>query len=247
VARFRKCLLSAATTVGLCLVAGAGLLTSLTALSVPVAAADWSIREVTIVATVHPDGSMAVTETRTFAFPANFHWFEQWIPLEQCDDIIDVTVREGQQPFQEVTSGDAGEIPGSFSVVKTADRITIRLGFAAGGGLRTFTTEYVVLGPVVVHNDVAELYWKFVGAEWSVGSEKVTVDINLPEGATSDEVKAWANGPLQGKVEVAGPTLVRLEVDHVPSNTFVGARVIFPVHSSWLRANGAGATVSPAL
>jgi hypothetical protein len=244
VIRFRQRLLSVVAIVGFCLLAGSGVLAAgLTAVS---AAADWSIREVAVVATVRPDGSMAVSETRTFAFPANFHWFEQWIPLRRFDDIIDVTVREGQQPFQEVTSGDAGEIPGSFSVVKTPDRITIRLGFAAGGGLRIFTTEYVVLGPVVVHNDVAELCWQFVGPGWSVGSEKVTVDINLPEGATSDEVKAWAHGPLQGKVEVASPTLVRLEVDHVPSNTFVEARVTFPVHSSWLRANGAAATVSPA-
>jgi len=221
--------LSTAIAVGFILFVGFVILAGSTAVSVPAAAADWSIREVAIVATVRPDGSMAVSETRTFAFPGNFHWFEQWIPLEQCDDIIDVTVREGQQPFQEVTSGDAGELPGAFSVHKTADRITIRIGFAAGSGLRTLTTEYVVLGPVVVHNDVAELYWKFVGPGWSVGSEKVTVDINLPAGATQDEVKVWLHAPLQGTIEKVSPTLVRAEVVNVPSETFVEARVTFPV------------------
>ena len=96
--------------------------------------------------------------------------------------------------------------------------------------------DYKLAGAVEAGSDVAELYWKFVSDGWSQYSENVTCTIYLPaaQGASIDKgtIRAWAHGPLNGRVEIftnqdsAGAVY---EVPEVGSEEFAEARMCFPV------------------
>lgn len=84
-------------------------------------------------------------------------------------------------------------------------------------------------GAVKAFADVAEIYWKFVGDEWSVRSEQVKVTLLLPEpGAEPPERRIWAHGPLNGVIRATGPTEIVAEVDSLDPHTFVEVRALFP-------------------
>ncbi len=199
-------------------------------------AASWSVREVAVEATILPSGDMTIVETRTYDFPESFRWVEQWIPISGCAGISGMTVSEsrtGTDPqtlaYAEVDEiRAAAETPGTYLVNSGADMVAIRYWFEKATGLRTFTLAYTVDDPVLVHDDVAELCWKFVGNAWEAATKHVLVNLHLPYGATADDVQAWGHGPLQGRVQVVDPTLVRFEVYNLEPQTYVEGRVAFP-------------------
>lgn len=214
----------------------------------PLLAAGWSIKEVVIKARVLSNGSMAVTETRTFVFPEEFRWVGQWIPLQGCRDIGDIAVSEGDRDYAEVDRW--AKDPATFHVVRTQDEVTVLIGYEQRAGERTLSLSYRVIDPVVVHNDVAELCWKFVGEDWEVGSRRVTVFIDLPAGAAPEEIRAWAHGPLQGRISITdsptpGSSRVILEAENVPAGSFVEARVVFPVGLVPFSTNHSGRKALP--
>lgn len=195
-------------------------------------AADWSVSDVTIEATIAPDGDMTVTETRTYEFTENFRWIEEWIPLSGSQGIGDIAVREGGPggvPLARVEGAAAADAAGTFVVTEEAGNVIIRWWFAKRAGPRTFSLSYQVDDPVVVHNDVAELYWKFVGENWEVGTGHVLVNLHLPAGGTVADILAFGHEPPQGQVTVVDPTLVRFEVDNLAAATYVESRVAFPI------------------
>ena len=56
----------------------------------------------------------------------------------------------------------------------------------------------------------------------------MTVNIQLPVGATKEEIRAWAHGPLWGSVTISDETTVRLEVSPLPENQYWEGRILFP-------------------
>lgn len=210
----------------------------------PASAADWSIKGITIDATVEPDGDLAVSETRTFVFPGDFRWVEQRFTKQGSRGITGIFVREGAAPYIESETWVEKPDYGTFCVEDTADQVRVRFGFQPGGGERVFTVSYTAKAAVVVHNDVAELYWKFVGSDTEVGADMVSIDVHLPPGAATEEVRAWGHPLLQGNVAV-GADLVRFTVPKVPANTFVEGRIAFPTRLVLASQNWSGKDALP--
>ena len=88
--------------------------------------------------------------------------------------------------------------------------------------------EYVAKGAAKRWSDTAELYWQFVGRDVAVESRDVSVTVHLPDGVTSDQVRAWAHGPLWGTVTIEPDASVVMKVDPLPAYTFVEGRILFP-------------------
>ncbi|MGE5594126.1 MAG: DUF2207 domain-containing protein [Betaproteobacteria bacterium] len=89
-------------------------------------------------------------------------------------------------------------VPGTYRVEETSDGVEVAWHFRAEDESRTFALAYRIKGAVVSHNDVTELYWKCVGDEWVVGASEAKVTIALPKGASKEDIRAWAHGPLWG-------------------------------------------------
>lgn len=193
-----------------------------------VQAKEFSISQVDIQARVESDGSLAVREQRTFRFQGEFSRVRQWIPLSNGVRIMDIAVSEGGKAYS-LTTGPADErVPGTYRLQETPDHVEVAWHFRAKDESRTFTLAYRLQEAVVAHNDVAELYWKCIGDEWEVGASEAKVTITLPEGASKQDIRAWAHGPLWGAISIESPTLITLSVAPLPAKTFVEARVVFP-------------------
>lgn len=190
----------------------------------------WAIKNVDITAQVDSAGYMTIAEKRAYLFQGKFSYAFYDLSLSGLLGVDQVEVFEDGVPYQQSTE----KTPGTFFVERESKKISIRWQFKENGGraageglIREFTLRFRVLGAVRVHGDVAELYYKFVGSGWDRASEKVRVNIQLPQGVNQEQVRAWAHGPLHGEIS-RRPGGVNLSIDYLPRRQFFEARVVFP-------------------
>ncbi len=194
---------------------------------------------VVIEAEVRQDGSMLVVEERTFRFDGRYRGAWVYIPLKFNATIRDVTVGEGGLIYEQKPVGTQ-DIPGVYYVDYQGDQVYIDWSFEANNEDRTFIISYVVDNAVLVHNDVAELYWQFIGDEWDEKTDYARVILYLPEGAAAESIRAWGHGPLDGSVRIVDAATVEWIVEDLPARTFLEGRVAFPLQLVTQAANYSG-------
>jgi len=182
----------------------------------------YEIRQVRIQVSVNHDGGVDVEETLVFSFRGSFKYAYRDIPLAGGQSISRVAVAERGMAYREDFSKDAG----SFSVTEKAHGVQVRWNYRARNEEREFTFSYRLQGAVIRHDDVAELFMKFVGEGWDHPMGRVVVDLHLPEGNTMP-VEAWAHGPLFGDVQILSASHIQFKVAPLPANTFWEGRVLF--------------------
>ena len=65
-----------------------------------------------------------------------------------------------------------------------------------------FRLTYTLKDVIVAHNDVAELYWTFIGDEYDDPINDLQIKVNLPNIDNSDNFRAWAHGDLAGEISL---------------------------------------------
>lgn len=197
----------------------------------PAAAKSFSITSVTIDAQVQADGDLVVHEVRTLDFDGAFTYV-YWDLNEKGSSGI--TVRgasgpgDGGTTAYAITGDSWSKAPGTYSVTDLAGTRRVQLNFRVADTSARFGVDYVAKGAAKRWDDIAELYWQFVGDEAAIPSEDVRVTVHLPAGVTRDQVRAWAHGPLYGEVTIEQDASVVMTVDPLPAYTFVEGRILFP-------------------
>jgi uncharacterized membrane protein len=187
------------------------------------------IMQVDITAEVLPNGDLKVVEQRTIDFHGQFRGADQKFYFEGIERFSEIFVSENGVYYNLVDQFPTSE-PGTFSVQVYGDLyFMIDYSFDALDERRTFTIEYIARDAVVVHNDVAELYYKFIGDEWDFPTRNALVTLTLPAGAGEGDVRAWGHGPGYGAVNIEAPDRVTWMVSPLPERTFLEGRVVFPV------------------
>lgn len=205
-------------------------------------AEDYSIDSVDIDATVADDGSVGVSETRTFAFDGSYHGVYWRIPKGEYDgrsvgiEIGSVGIVEGGA-FREFVESDSG-LDGTYQVTEEPSYVQVKLYSAHEDESASFRVDYTATDLASRWADTGELYWKFVSDGWDVESQNVTCTIHLPVPAgqsvvAGDNVRAWGHGPLDGSVEFVGDDVV-YTAPGVGTDEYAEARVTFP--AEWLSA-----------
>ena len=205
-------------------------------------AKSYEMTRVDIDATVTEDGSLAVRETRTFAFDGSFHGVYWKIPTGTYKDrtiglsVKEVSVRdtEGNRTLE---ASDA-ETEGTYQVIEGEQSTQIKLFSAHSNTNADFTIAYTYTNLATRWQDTAELYWKFVSDGWDEPSGQVTCRIHLPAPAGADvrpgeNVRAWGHGPHAGHVAFEEKDVV-CEVPTVATSEFAEVRIAFP--AEWLSA-----------
>jgi uncharacterized membrane protein len=190
----------------------------------------WSIRSVDINARVDSAGYMMIEEKRAYEFRGKYTHAYYTLALAGLLEVDAIALLEDGEPYQLSRE----RLPGTFSVERDSKAITVRWHFREKSDwqreLREFTLRFRVLGAVRVHRDVAELYYQFIGTGWDRASEKVRVNIQLPGPPATDEVRAWAHGPLHGQIEQWPAGRATMAVEHLPRHKFWEGRIVFPKH-----------------
>ncbi|UCF64880.1 MAG: DUF2207 domain-containing protein, partial [bacterium] len=116
---------------------------------------------------------------------------------------------------------------GTYSIQEDAGEFYVRWFYRAKNESRTFTLNYLATDAITAYQDVAELYFKFVGAANDFPVQTVEVTIEFPFPAGYPEVRAWAHGPLWGEVEFRNDNL-HLSVSPLPAHRYWEVRTVFP-------------------
>ncbi len=99
-----------------------------------------------------------------------------------------------------------------------------------------FYIEYLLGNVVVMHEDVAEIYYNFIGDEFDDDINNYQLRLSLPM-PTNEQIRVWAHGPLHGNVKLIGEENEEekstyyggyMSIGDLPSNTPVDMRMVFP-------------------
>lgn len=213
------------------------------------ARADADMPRVDIKAIVGTDGSLNVSETRTFSFndAANgVYWTFANGQNQQgaMSTTVVGSVSEDGVSLARVESAENGQ-GGVYTVEEDVSgdlSLKVYTPHEAGDEAR-ITVNYTVAGAVMAWSDTAELYWKYVGADWPNDSDDVHLSVTFLNAAASGvqaktgsdgaNLRAWGHGPLDGVVslDADGPS-VSYDVPTVPAGDVAEARIVFP--AAWV-------------
>lgn len=218
------------------------------AFSTPALAKDYSLTRTEITANVNADASMNVVQSRTFEFDGTFSLMMVPLGTDMTFEVNGVTLGlntktsgEGstleEVPFQTSWRTSGGPNKSCYSIDEANGTVYVFTDSSAS--TQTVTLNYVYSNALKVHDDVSELYWKFVSEAWEKTSNDVTCTINVPvpSGTTpaKEDIRAWGHGNLSGTVKNDGDGVVKLDVSKVQSGEFAETRVIFP--TSWMNTS----------
>ena len=104
------------------------------------------------------------------------------------------------ESFEEVSFANAGD-KRKYIYTKRYDGDTYRMYYESRGNKVGFLVEYTLDNAVVMHNDVAELYWQiFTASSDNDTYEDLKVKVYLPGEDDNDTFRFWAHGPLSGEI-----------------------------------------------
>lgn len=175
---------------------------------------------------------MDVKETITYNFSGSFNGILRDINLKGSKGVTDLKIYsfEPSNPNNSLViyNSSSSNLPGTY--IKTVENNVMKLKIFSPSRdqQKTFVIEYTILQPAKRYQDVAELYWIFVGKDWACRISNITVNIKIPEEVPQGELRVFAHGPLTGNSRIIDGKTVQLYLDSYEPGQFVEARVLFP-------------------
>ena len=217
--------------------------------------ADYQCSAVDLTAVVETDGSVTVTDQRTFVFPGDGETCEtlKWL-YTGFPEGAEVKVKR----VRLAAVDDDGNVVDEWTKLKST---TFQIPWRGGGRpeadgwafdrfqgtLYAFVRDlpekavvevtYKVSHAVVAFDDAADFQWLYAPLDYAVDLHDVTAKVVLPVGADAtvvpnDNVRAWGHGPADGMVDIGADGAVTFTDPLVKSTTYAEGRVMFPV--GWL-------------
>ena len=90
---------------------------------------------------------------------------------------------------------------------------------------KAFYIKYKINDLAILHNDYGELGLNLVGKELRESIHRFKAIIEIPD--NKNDLKAWAHGPLNGKVSLIDKNKVEVSINNVPNYTSFDVRVLF--------------------
>ena len=219
-----------------------------------VSAASVEVTDFLVDAQILEDGDMIVREI--IVADGSFNWFERDLlytndTLELTDsfannaiynagdikDIIVKTKKVDDVSFDTFLDEDFEEsIKVSYGTDGSEKKFTVN---TLSGGYRVriydytnqdkvaFYLEYRVEDVLVLHRDVAELYWTFVPDGFEDTLQNVLVRVSLPKTDTSNYFRFWAHGNLDGEIIDLDDKTVEAKISEVLPGESVDIRLTF--------------------
>jgi len=206
-------------------------------------AKSYSIDSVAININVDQGGILLVEEKRTYNFDGDFTYAYQTVSKAggseketgRPDDyqMVNFQICDQQKCYRRLTSeeyetADEQRPAGTFYVKEESDHYYIKWFYRAKNEQKNFIFSYLVTNGVTLQEDITEIYWKIVGADWEKSQRNIKAVFHLPEGIIDGEIQAWAHGPTTGKVTIPDNKSVHYSLAYLPAGEFFEARILLP-------------------
>jgi len=190
------------------------------------------VENISIDAKINYDGSMKVVETIRWDIVEELNGVYRDILITNSSNelngasriVVNNVVVNGKR-FSYSPSTLKNGSNGSYNINNIPGGQQIKIFTPSEDEYKTTVITYTLYDVVVKYNDIAELYWNFIGNGWNYGIDNVNINITLPGNAKT--LKVFGHGPLKGYSEVKNANSVNLNVSDLRSNEQVDARVLF--------------------
>lgn len=178
-------------------------------LPLPVYAADYSIEETNITASLQADGKVMVEESHTYAFDGEFNGITRTlIPKQQGTEITDVRAEENGKALEVEREGDLYKVYRGGS----DETITVDLFYTIENGMEHYA-------------DVSQFYWPFFDDRNESTYEDLTITV-VPPAQTEAKV-AFGYDAAYETEQLLDDGSVRYEMGEVPANEKGDIRVAY--------------------
>ena len=195
-----------------------------------VSADDLDINSWIVEAHLNDDGSLNIIKDISYYFGSDFNGVYVDIALDNIISIDNIQVAQvvngEEREYTQDQKAKKGQ-DGVFSINSNDNNANIMIFSPSAHESKTFRLEYTLYNVAAAHSDTAELYYKFLGENNETPIDYFSANIYLPQ-FTQDDINIFAHGPSNGNIFFDNQS-IKLEVANVPSNTFVEARVLFPL------------------
>ncbi len=90
-----------------------------------------------------------------------------------------------------------------------------------------YLLSYTISSAVVIHEDIAELYWTFIGNGFEDKINNLQIKVHLPNNDNSDLFRFWAHGDIAGKIDKIDDNSVLATIKSLDKNSPVDIRMTF--------------------
>ena len=133
------------------------------------------------------DGTVTITEHRTYSFDGSFSWADYRLPLSGFTAIENIRVSADGESYINENS----EQPGTFTVSKDENRVVIQWFFDAEDENRTFSLSYELKGALVSGDQWAEFFWTYMGDDRPKPTEAFQAELTFPESVDNENLYFW--------------------------------------------------------
>lgn len=190
------------------------------------------VDSINIDAKIYMDGSMEVVETINWDIDETLNGLYRDIlitgssnELNSASGIdINSVVVDGKT-FSYSSSTLQNGTSGQYNVNDITGGKQVKIFTPSEDEYKKTVITYTLYDVIVEYNDIAELYWNFIGSGWDYGIDDVNINISLP--GEAETLKIFGHGPLNGYSEITSINSATLTVSNLRSGEQVDARVLF--------------------
>lgn len=151
--------------------------------------------------------------------------YDMKIGAKKVDDVSFATFND---EFEKLEIGDSFSSNSKKTVVtKYSNYDEYKMYYRSNNESVAFLLDYKLDKAIVLHNDVAELYWQFIGNDFTDQINDLKIRIHLPNNDDSDFFKVWAHGDLTGEIKKENNKTVYAYVKYLYPNSPVDIRMTF--------------------
>jgi len=187
----------------------------------------YSVDKFHITVDILENGDAVVLEELHYNFEGEFNGILRDIDYSRTSGLRDLTVSvlEGGvlKPFEEAYSGSAY----TYEVDDTGSLKKLKIYERSRYEKKTFYIGYTLTNVAEKYNDVATFNRKIIDSGWSIPLKDISIQITIPEGASREELRVFAHGPLTGASEIVDERTFFFTVPSL-NQQFVETLVVFP-------------------
>ena len=110
--------------------------------------------------------------------------------------------------------------------ISNSNEYNIKLYSPFLSSIKTVEYDYILSNVAVKYNDIAELYWNFIGDEWDCSIKNLTINITLPELASRSTSYVYGHGSDNGRFTKSG-NMITLYAKDLNAYQALDARILF--------------------
>lgn len=154
-------------------------------------AKEYSIPEIQVDVQINADGSLKITEHRTYVFDGSYTWANYRLPKSGYSAIREITVSENGEPFINLNT----EEPGSFLIEESNDAYNIKWFYRAEDETRTFSISYILQDAIVIGPEWSEFFWTYAASGREKSTETFGIMLQLPDSIPPSDLHYWVREP----------------------------------------------------